>query len=316
MIIFLYYIKRNLIIDFMSAIQGMTRVSIRALRTLIAIHRHGSFRAAAEAENLTPAAVSQQMRSLEDTWQLDLFERSTRTPKLTETGLALVGEATNVVAAYDGLASKVSARDELSGELILGAVPTTLTGLMPLALSKLKVQHPGIRVRIVPGLSNQLLLQLDRGQVHAAIISRPDVLPANLSFATIATEELVLLVGEGTKGDTPEKLLRSQPFIRFNRDAVVGMQIEAWLQSKDIVVNDAMELEGLEAISSMVAGDLGISIVPQRCIHNDDHLPLRTISLGLDAPRRTLGLVSHRNSPRAKIIRIAEEACRGAISNR
>ena len=37
-----------------------TGMSIRALRTLISIHRHGSFRAAAEAENLTPAAVSQQ----------------------------------------------------------------------------------------------------------------------------------------------------------------------------------------------------------------------------------------------------------------
>lgn len=289
-------------------------MSIRALRTLIAIHRHGSFRTAAEAENLTPAAVSQQMRSLEKAWSLDLFDRSSRTPKLTETGLALVGEAASVIAAYDGLADKVSAQDELSGELTLGAVPTTLTGLVPLALSQLKVQHPGIRVRIVPGLSNQLLLQLDRGQIHAAIISRPDVLSASMHFVTIATEDLVLLVAEGTENDTPENLLSSKPFIRFNRDAVVGRQIEAWLQSREIVVNDTMELEGLEAISSMVAARLGVSIVPQRCVHMDDHLPLRTIPLGQDAPRRTLGLVSHRSSPKAKIIGAAKAAFLGAIS--
>lgn len=290
-------------------------MSIRALRTLIAIHRHGSFRAAAEAENLTPAAVSQQMRSLEDAWQLELFERSTRTPKLTETGLALVDEATSVVAAYDGLADKVSAWDEFCGELILGAVPTTLTGLVPSALSQLRLQYPGIHVRVVPGLTNQLLLQMDRAQIHAAIISRPEILPASMAFETIAVEELVLLVAEGMRDDTPENLLRSQPFIRFNRDAVVGRQIEAWLQSNDIVVNDAMELDGLEAISSMVAADLGISIVPQRCLRHDDHLPLRTIPLGPDAPRRTLGFLSHRNAPKAKIIGLAQMACRAALSN-
>ena len=68
-------------------------MSIRALRTLISFHRQGSFRAAAEAENLTPAAVSQQMRSLETSWRLALFERSLRSSKFTPTGLALVEEA-------------------------------------------------------------------------------------------------------------------------------------------------------------------------------------------------------------------------------
>lgn len=157
-------------------------MSIRALRTLISIHRHGSFRVAAESENLTPAAVSQQMRNLEASWNLELFERSHRSPKLTSTGLALVSEAEIVVSAYDNLADKIRSGDDVSGELILGAVPTTLTGLVPLALSQLKISHSNIRVRIVPGLSNQLLLQIDRGQIHAAVISRPEVLPRSLDF--------------------------------------------------------------------------------------------------------------------------------------
>ena len=290
-------------------------MSIRALRTLIAIHRHGSFRAAADAEHLTPAAVSQQMRNLEIAWSLELFDRSERSPTLTDTGLTLVGEATVVLAAYDSLAEKVRSRDDLSGELILGAVPTTLTGLVPLALSQLKLRHPDLRVRIIPGLSNQLLLQLDRGQIHAALISRPEVVPPALRFSKITTETLVLLVAEGTEDLPPRELLRSQPFIRFNRDAVVGRQIEAWLQSHDIQVRDAMELEGLEAISSMVAANLGISIVPQRAIETNDHLPLRTIPLDGDAPRRVLGLASPTASPRAAVIAAAEDAFLEAMSH-
>jgi len=289
-------------------------MSIRALRTLISIHRHGSFRAAAEFENLTPAAVSQQMRNLESSWNLDLFERSHRSPKLTLIGLALVREAEAVVAAYDNLADKVSSSDDISGELILGAVPTTLTGLVPLALSQLKILHPSIRVRIVPGLSNQLLLQIDRGQIHAAVISKPEVLSRSLSFSKIAVEELVLLAAESTEDLSPMELLQTQPFIRFNRDAVVGRQIEAWLQSNEIVVNDVMELEGLEAISSMVAAELGISIVPQRCITESHHFPLKRIPLGDDGPSRLLGLVSRVDSPRTNVIKAAETALLKAVS--
>jgi len=289
-------------------------MSIRALRTLISIHRHGSFRAAAEAENLTPAAVSQQMRSLEASWRLALFERSLRSPKFTATGLALVEEAAAVVAAYDGLADKVRSGDEVSGELILGAVPTTLTGLVPLALTQLKVSHPSVRVRVVPGLSNQLLLQIERGQIHAAVISRPDLLPKSLSFAKIAAEDLILLAAEGMEKLPVLDLLQSQPFIRFNRDAVVGRQIEGWLQSNGIVVNDVMELEGLEAISSMVAAGLGISIVPNRCIIEDDHSSLKRIPLGDDFPSRLLGLVSRGDSPKANVTKAAKEALLKAVS--
>lgn len=289
-------------------------MSMRALRTLISIHRHGSFRAAAEAENLTAAAVSQQMRNLEASWQLALFERSHRSPKFTPTGLALVEEAEAIVVVYDGLADKVRSGDEVAGELILGAVPTTLTGLVPLALTQLKMSHPGVRVRVVPGLSNQLLLQIERGQIHAAVISKPDLLPRSLRFSKIAAEDLILLTAESTEELPMLDLLQSQPFIRFNRDAVVGRQIEGWLQNNGIVVNDVMELEGLEAISSMVAAGLGISIVPNRCITESDHLPLKRIPLGDDVPSRLLGLVSRAGSPKAKVIKAAEAALLKAVS--
>ena len=290
-------------------------MSIRALRTLIAIHRHGSFRAASEAEHLTPSAVSHQMRSLEATWGLDLFDRSVKTPKLTQTGLMLVGEATAVVAAYDELAEKVKSNNELSGEVTLGAVPTTLTGLVPVALSRLKSVHPDIRIRIVPGLTNQLLLQLDRGQIHAAIISRPDILQKSLVFSEILSEKLVMLVSENTQDLPPKELLRSQPFIRFTRDAVVGRQIETWLQKSGIEVQDAMELESLEAISSMVAAELGVSIIPDSRLAADDHLPLKRISLEQNGPQRVIGLVSAASSPRAKMVEAVRTALMEAINN-
>ncbi|MEW2918337.1 LysR family transcriptional regulator [Ruegeria sp. ANG10] len=277
-------------------------MSIRALRTLIAVHRHGSFRAASEAEHLTPSAVSHQMRNLEVALGLELFDRSAKSPKLTHTGLTFVGEAAAVVAAYDGLAERVKSNNELSGEITLGAVPTTLTGLVPTALARLKSVHPDILVRIVPGLTNQLLLQLDRGQIQAAIISRPDVLPNTLEFSEIVSEKLVLLVSENTPDLPSRELLAASPFIRFTRDAVVGRQIETWLQRKGIEVKDAMELESLEAISSMVAAELGVSIIPDNRLAAYDHLRLKRIPLEQKGPERIVGLASMTASPQTKMI--------------
>jgi len=74
-----------------------------------------------------------------------------------------------------------------------------------------------------------------------------------------------------------------------------------------------MELEGLEAISSMVAANLGISIVPERCITKSDQLPVRTVSLGKNAPTRTLGLVRRSNTPKVRIIGATETALSKAV---
>lgn len=167
---------------------------------------------------------------------------------------------------------------------------------------------------MVPGLTNQLLSQIDRGQIHAAVISKPQVLPRYLKFTEIAVEDMVLLKAESTPVAQPEKLLQTLPFIRFSRDAVVGRLIDNWLQDRGIIVNDTMELESLEAISSLVAAHIGISIVPQRCVRTPERLPLKTVPLGKGSPRRALGLVSRLDSPQVSAINAAETALLAAKS--
>lgn len=277
-------------------------MSIRMLRTLIAVEEHQTFSAAADAVFVTHAAVSQQMRALEDEWKIALFDRSKRTPELTPVGRAIVEKAREVVRAYDNIVPSVLGDEGLQGEISLGAVPTTLIGITPLAISLLKQHFSELRVRVHPGLTTHLIAQIERGVMDAAILSRPRPLPQDMQFMPIAEEPMQLLASRDTESDDPFELLTQHPFIRFNRDAVVGHLIDSWLQQKGIKVSESMELDGLEAISSMVFANLGVSIVPERCVQTVNPLPLKRLSLGKDAPTRYLDLAFRKDNPRMRVI--------------
>lgn len=278
-------------------------MSIRTLKTLIAVADQGSFSAAAKEVFVTHAAVSQQIRALEDEWKVPLFDRSRRTPELTPAGRALVSKAREVVAAYDNIVPSILGNQGIEGVFSLGAVPTTLTGLVPLAVSKLKRDYSALHVVVVPGLTTSLIQQVERGQLDLAIVSKPQFIPRNLVWYDLAEEALELLASGEAEGKDPIYLLENSPFIRFSRQAVVGGLIETWLQENKIVVRESMELESLEAISSMVYYNLGVSIAPRTCVMASNALPLKHLPLGSGKGlSRMLGCISRADSVRIRAI--------------
>jgi DNA-binding transcriptional LysR family regulator len=288
-------------------------MSIRLLKTLIAVADHKKFGAAADAVFITHAAVSQQMRALEADLGLVLFDRTRRTPELSPLGRALVARARKLVAEYDTLVPSILSDDGFQGELNLGAVPTTLTGLAPAAMSIMRAKYEALRLRIHPALTAALLTAIERGTLDVALVSKPVILPIGLQFLEIAQERLCLVTSGQIPETDPIQILQNHPFIRFNREAVVGTLIENWLQNSGIRVSEAMELENLEAISSMVHANLGVSIVPAPCVASPAAVPLRWVPLE-DAPRRALGLVYAKDTLKTGVIQELHAACLAAVA--
>ena len=291
-------------------------MSIRLLKTLLAVADHKTFSAAADAVFITHAAVSQQMRTLESELGIVLFDRSRRTPELTPLGRAVVARARKLVDDYDTLVPSVLGDEGFSGEIVLGAVPTTLTGLAPQAMRILRAKYAELHVRIQPALTAALMSSLDRGTLDVALISKPVLLPPGTAFLSVAVEPLHLITAEEVADLEPIKILETNPFIRFSRDAVVGTQIETWLQNNNVRVSETMELENLEAISSMVHANLGVSIVPDPCVSSPHALPLKRLPLGGDAPSRELGLLYRKDHPKVRVINEVHKALLTAVANK
>lgn len=279
-------------------------MSLRQLKTLIAVAELGTFAKAAEAVFVTPAAVSQQMKALETELGVVLFDRNKRTPGLTPLGYALVPKAREVVKAYGGMISALGGDFTLHDEITIGAVPTTMTGLMPRAVKALKEIYSGLHIRIVPGLSSELLPQVERGFLDAAILTWPANLHGHLNWRVLAEEELIVIAPPDAIEDDACALLQNHPFIRFNRRAWVGQQIETWLSERKIRVRESMELDTLESIDMMVHYGLGVSIVPRCCVPPPHMLDLKCVSLNPPAAPRLLGLLSRHDCEKALLIDI------------
>jgi len=281
-------------------------MAIKFLRTLIAISEKGNFNEAADQVCVSPAAVSQQMKKLEEILGTGLFDRHKRTPELTITGKALVPKAREIVRCYDAMLQDVGRQDAMRGELILGAVSSSLTSLVPIAIKALLHEYPEIHIRLLTAPSHDLLPQLDRGAIDAAIMSKPLQLRQHFTWQTFSEEEMVVMCSKELESNDPLELLNNNPYIRMSRHSVVGAMGDDILQQHKLNLIDAMELSSLDNIASTVSYNLGVAIVPRPCVTDLHYKGVKFItlptSISTPAVSRSMGILSRQDNPKVSMV--------------
>jgi len=268
-------------------------MNLRQLRSLAAIRKHGSFAAAGERIGLSPSAISVQMQQLEQSLGASLFERGSRPVTLTPEGARIAGIADEVLGRLAQI-ERIASGSETPGSVTLGFVPTTVHYLLPQVLEALREAWPELQVRVRSGLSGELSAAVARRELDYALLTAPVVEIPELEFTAVASEPFYAIGPVTLTGIASDaELLRSMPYIAFNPRTWVGQHIAARLQQRGIHVNDAIEIDSLEAIENLVASGFGVSIVPRRL-----HAPVNTARLmqlpfGSPVDSRQLVLVRH-----------------------
>jgi len=98
----------------------------------------------------------------------------------------------------------------------------------------------------------------------------------------------------GAITESDAELLRSLPYIAFNKRTWVGQHIAARLQQRGIHIQASIEIDSLEAIENLVADGFGVSIVPLRLHAPPQQHNLVRIPLGNPVDKRQLTLIRHR----------------------
>ncbi|WP_442683102.1 LysR family transcriptional regulator [Stenotrophomonas sp. JC08] len=283
------------------------------LNTFVTVVDRGSMAAAARSLHITPAAVAQQIRTLERELGAPLIARAGRTVSVTEEGARILQRARDLLRDVANLRS-VANENELAGELRLGACPTALAGLLPDILSRMVAKFPEINVFIKPGYSADLYRAVEAGDLDAAmVLQAPFALPKTCNWQLLREEPLVVLAPAHLAGSDPHQLLREQPLIRYDRHEWGGRQADEYLRQAGIVPRERFELNALNAIAVMVDRGLGVSLVPDWAKPWPEGLDVVRIALPEPGEPRRIGLAWSRSSVRIRLVNVLLEESRAAL---
>lgn len=253
---------------------------LRELKTFVAVARHGTFAAAGQQVGLTQSAVSAQMRVLEHGLGVRLFDRSGRAAVLNAAGRHALPLAEQMLGLYAQMALPTSAA-EWQGELKVGAIASVQTGLLPETLPAFRVAAPRVELKLVPGVSLNLLSQVDAGELDLALLIKPPFeLPKELLQISLAREPFVLITPLSVTANEPLQILAEQPFVRYDRRSFGGRRVSQFLREQHLIVQEALELDELEAIVRMVECGLGVSLIPRAGLWLQRPTHVRVIELG------------------------------------
>lgn len=242
----------------------MNRLLLRYFKTFLVAAETGSFSAAGTRLGLTQSAVSTQIRRLEEDLGCTLFDRSGKSVALSDEGRQMLDDAARIVGLYESMKGARAQRD--MAPLDLGAVSTVQSSLLPQAMQRFRVAHPDTHVNIVPGMSTQLLTQVDARELDIAVLVKPRLgIPPELKWGPLIRERFVAVAPPDAPDDL-KTLLQTVPFIRYNRHSTGGQLVDRYLRRHRLWVREGMELDEPAVILQMVSEGLGCAIIPSALV--------------------------------------------------
>ncbi len=153
---------------------SLAGLSLRDLEYAAAVDRTRHFGRAAEACAVSPAALSEQLRKLEDRLATRLFKRGDRRVEPTPRGAVLQQQIELVLSHAHGLLEMARASAEhLAGSVRLGAIATLGPYYLPHLLREARQAFPQLALQLIEGQTAELLEQLRRGSVDAMLLASP-----------------------------------------------------------------------------------------------------------------------------------------------
>ncbi len=278
----------------------MNNLTLRQLRYFEALARHGHFGRAADACAISQPALSMQIKDLEESLSMALFERSARHVQLTSFGREFALRARDILHSVDTLADLAQAsRDRLVGPLRIGVIPTVAPYLLPTIIGNLTRLHDGLDIHVRETLTPKLIQELADGRLDTAIVALPVSEP---SFTEVAlfTEDFVLVRPSEDEGKpVPDReTLREMKLLLLEEGHCFRDQALAFCNMHSVLTRELLDGSSLSTLVQMVGAGIGVTLIPEMAVA----METRSASVSIarfrsPEPSRTIGMVWRKTSP-------------------
>ncbi|RDJ20636.1 LysR family transcriptional regulator [Bosea caraganae] len=239
----------------------------RALRCFLAVAEELHFGRAAVRLNMSQPPVTQQIKKLEEQLQTRLFDRNKRFVRLTLAGVALVEEATRLLAQMDELAIVVKRAERgEGGRLRIGFATTALLAGAGELYQSIRKTLPCINETWVELYSAEQVDALERDQIDIGFARTP-LEHHGLSSHVIATHSLLLALPASHEAAECETValssMSAETFVLSSRGPGFHDSVISICQSAGFNPKINFRAQHLFAILNLVSVGVGIALVPE-----------------------------------------------------
>ncbi len=283
-------------------------ITLRQLRYLSALAKHGHFGRAAEACAVTQPALSMQIRDLELTLGVAVVERRPGDVMLTDVGREIARRGEDVLTASRDLVDFARHRSGLlTGRLTLGVIPSLAPYLLPRILPLLQSRFPELRLELRETQTRQLIEDIRSGALDAAMLALP---VSETDIDAIALfEDLFLLA---VPASDPRKQTARVAAEDIDQTRLILLEDGHCLRDQALAFcatatrgrttaggGTVFAASSLNTVMQMVAGGYGVTLIPQIAADVEQRdQRVKFLRLQNPQPGRSIGLVFRRTSPR------------------
>lgn len=238
------------------------------LKYFVEVARQKNFTRAAEICHVAQPSLSQQLKKLEQELGQPLIRRTRQGAELTDFGESMLPQALHLLSCARNMLEEADfGKNEISGSISLGAIPTIAPYLLPTIIQATTQTYPQLQLKIVENTTDELVTALREGRLEFAILSPPFTDDTEMQLSPLFEDELLITLPSGHALAKKQRLklrdLNDQPMVLMKDVHCLSRQSISLCKTSNITPRITLESAQLETVVSMVEAGLGFSFLPK-----------------------------------------------------
>lgn len=279
-------------------------MNLRDLKYIVEVARERNFARASAKVFVSQPALSMQIKKLEETLGVEIFERDKQNFLITPVGAEIIKKAEIILQESEEIKMIAkNSKDPHKGEIRIGAFPTVASYFLPNFVKNIHKKFPYLKIFLIEAKSAELITKLKSGEIDFCLLAMP-IKDDNLIGEKIFSEKFLLATPKGhpfsKKSKIQIKELRKQELMLLEDGHCMRDQALEICSMVKAFENQDFKATSLETLRQMVANGTGITLIPEIAVRSDDKISYVKI---FNAPFRTIGIYYRKSSVQKNLIK-------------
>ena len=279
-------------------------MNLRDLKYIVEVAREKNFARASAKVFVSQPALSMQIKKLEETLGVEIFERDKQNFLITPVGAEIIKKAEIILQESEEIKMIAkNSKDPHKGEIRIGAFPTVASYFLPNFVKNIHKKFPHLKIFLIEAKSDELIAKLKNGELDFCLLAMP-IADENLIGEKIFSEKFLLATPKGhpfsKKSKIQIKELKNQELMLLEDGHCLRDQALEICSMVRAFENQDFRATSLETLRQMVANGTGITLIPEIAVRSDDKISYVKI---FNAPFRTIGIHYRKSSVQKNLIK-------------